>query len=176
MELRAAIRLIQNGIDRNTPQRWADLGAGGGLFTRALAEILPDGSVVEAVDKDATVLRNIKSKRRHVTIETRAADFTTKAELKEDYYDGILIANSLHFVEDQDQFLKQLGNKLKAKGRLLIIEYDMSVSNPWITWPISFEDLKVLASKTGFTEPMKLAEHPSMYNRSSIYSALLLLP
>ncbi|WP_339814654.1 class I SAM-dependent methyltransferase [uncultured Imperialibacter sp.] len=52
MELSTAIKLIENGVSNaGDAQSWLDLGAGNGLFTRALAAVLPSGSVVTAIEK-----------------------------------------------------------------------------------------------------------------------------
>ena len=56
MQLSEAIELIQKiNIPGNKPQVWADLGCGDGLFTRALATLLPEGSIIHAVDKVNTL-------------------------------------------------------------------------------------------------------------------------
>ncbi len=52
MELSTAINLIDTThLTTQTAQRWADLGAGSGLFTRALASYLQPGSSILAVDE-----------------------------------------------------------------------------------------------------------------------------
>lgn len=51
MQLPEAISLIQKGIvPHSSPQTWADLGAGNGLFSEALFSILQPGSTIHAVD------------------------------------------------------------------------------------------------------------------------------
>ena len=53
MTLKEAISLINSGLIRPTgPVHWADLGCGEGLFTLALASLLPAGSVIYGVDKN----------------------------------------------------------------------------------------------------------------------------
>ncbi len=52
LDLNDAVDLIKPAFARTRhAQTWADLGAGSGMFTRALASMLPKGSVIHAVDK-----------------------------------------------------------------------------------------------------------------------------
>jgi ubiquinone/menaquinone biosynthesis C-methylase UbiE len=173
MELEAAVRLIEKGIDRGSAKQvWADLGAGKGLFTQALAKILPEESIVIAIDKDVEALRSLKIPSKVITLLTHRGDFT-KEELGDKKFDGVLMANSLHFVEDKFSFISRIIRSLKDGGRILLIEYDMNAANPWVPWPISFQALKDLASETEFNSVTKLHEHPSIYNRGNMYSAIL---
>jgi hypothetical protein len=48
-----AVRLIGGRDLSAADETWADLGAGDGTFTRALATVLPVGSVIHAMDRDA---------------------------------------------------------------------------------------------------------------------------
>src|SRR6185295_11433175 len=87
------------------PQLWLDLGCGTGLFTFALAGNLPPGSKIIAIDKDEKALRKIPATVNDVVIQTRVADFVYDAlDMKE--VNGILIANSLHYVKDKETLLK----------------------------------------------------------------------
>jgi trans-aconitate methyltransferase len=83
---------------------WADLGCGDGVFTRLLAEWLPAGSLVYAVDRDAAALRRLQQalagSNRGVTVLLRQADFTHPLDLPP--LDGMLLANSLHFVRHKE--------------------------------------------------------------------------
>ena len=89
--------LAESGVDALGPTKWADLGCGTGTFTVALADLLSPGSTIHAMDRDASVLRRIPPEHRGVSITTHRGDFTNHtwpfANL-----DGILMANSLHYV------------------------------------------------------------------------------
>jgi ubiquinone/menaquinone biosynthesis C-methylase UbiE len=172
MELSIAIRLIKNGIGRNKiPQTWADFGAGKGLFTQALSAILPEESSVEAVDQDLSALGSISELSPRISVKKMHANFA-EAFFPSQSYDGIIMANALHFVRDSDVMLKKIRNYLKPSGRLILIEYDMVKPNAWVPFPISFSELRDLATETGF-QITKLDEEPSIYNRANMYSALL---
>lgn len=170
MELAVAKRLIQDGIEHTpSPQVWADLGAGKGLFTHALADLLGPGSAVYAVDRDASALKEIDTNPSGV-VRILRKDFVRET-LNLEPLDGVLMANALHFVKDKVAFLNQLKKGLKKSGVLLIVEYDRETSTPWVPHPLSFNALEKLAFATGFNAVKKLDEEPSVFNRVNMYSA-----
>lgn len=173
MELAVAKKLIYQAVNPEWPnQVWADLGAGDGFFTRALAEILPVRSTIIAVDRNEKALRSI-SIRSDVDLVTVTADLNhLPADLP--LFDGIVMANSLHYVDDQSRLLKDFkDNRLKATGILILIEYDLERSNPWVPYPISKKKLASLCAQSDFQLPVYMDSVRSTLNSSEIYSALL---
>jgi ubiquinone/menaquinone biosynthesis C-methylase UbiE len=173
MELQEAISLIQyKRPDTTEAQIWADLGCGQGLFTYALADGLQLGSVIYAIDDNLSALKKINSTNK-TTIKTLKADFI-KDDLELSNLDGILMANSLHYVKDKSAFIRKAIGCMKEKNNFLIVEYDTDKSVPiWVPYPISFTSLKKIFSEAGYTSIKKLHERPSVYNRGNIYSALI---
>lgn len=172
MTLEDAIELIRNRkISPGSKQSWADLGSGTGLFTRALAELLTSGSRIYAVDKSATALGQLHS-TADVTIEKIIADFATDM-LPLKNLDGMVMANSLHFIKDKYTLVNNLKAMLKENGCFLVVEYDMEKSNPWVPYPIPCDSLIDLFEACGFRHVSKLHERPSVYNNATIYSALI---
>src|SRR5437773_9268666 len=104
------VSLLKPGI-HETGGRWADLGAGEGAFTLALADLLGPGAHITAVDKDARALRAIGH-----GIETRVADFTRPLDLHD--LDGIVMANSLHFVRNKAPVLESVRDMLRPGGQI----------------------------------------------------------
>jgi hypothetical protein len=70
-------------------------------------------------------------------------------------------------------FLQKAKQNLQPNGRLIIVEYNTDTSNPWVPYPVSFLSLKKLVQAAGFVSATKLAEEPSIFNRASIYSAVM---
>ena len=125
MDLSTASTLIQGPLIHATaPERWADLGAGSGLFTKALARLLQPGSEIYAVDKKpGPAFRDFP---KTVHLHTLQLDFVLN-RLPFGNLDGILMANSLHFVKDKTIFLEKLKGALKTRGMLIVVEYDTDI-------------------------------------------------
>ncbi len=149
---------------------WADLGAGEGAFTLALAELLPAGSTIHAIDRDAGALaeldrRYVKLSRGRSLADLHAlqADFTR--DLGIGPLDGVVMANSLHFVKDKTSVLARVRGMLRSDAPLLLVEYDTDSGNTWVPYPLSFETWRAIALENGFEEPRLLATHPSRFLR-----------
>jgi SAM-dependent methyltransferase len=168
------VHLLRDGVPHATGT-WADLGAGEGAFTLALADLLPPGSTIHAVDKDRGALAELEraharfAKRRPLArVVTAVGDFTRDLALPP--LDGVVMANSLHFVKDKAAVLARVRALLKPGAPLLLVEYDTDAGNQWVPYPVSFETWHRVAPRSGFAEPRLLASHPSRFLRR-IYSA-----
>ena len=108
MDHRDHVNLIKGGVP-GPGGVWADLGAGSGAFTLALAELVGPAADIYAVDRDGAALRaNEHAMQRFGAlagpdavprVEYRVADFAEPLQLYE--LDGIVMANALHFQRDQ---------------------------------------------------------------------------
>jgi trans-aconitate methyltransferase len=94
-----AIALISKGITAGSAQRWADLGCGEGTFTGALFHLLPAGSEIRAVDRQI--------QRLNIPVNFTMANFETD-DLKLAGLDGIMMANSLHYIRDKKKLIAKL--------------------------------------------------------------------
>lgn len=172
MHLQEAIALIHNSyLSATGPVTWADLGCGTGLFTHALASLLPAGSLIYAIDTDRASLTGIAD-HNNVVIEKVRQDFV-QDEWPFETLDGILMANSLHYVKDKSAFIKKANHHLTESGCFLLVEYDTDTPNPWVPYPLSYNSLKQLFEKAGYRSVEKLAEKPSIYGRAKLYSAYI---
>jgi trans-aconitate methyltransferase len=170
MELSTAINLIDTPhLSTPTAQRWADLGAGSGLFTRALANYLQPGSSIIAVDEAIYGLRKLLLPP-DISLQPMQADFDSH-DFQPRGLSGILMANALHFVKDQAGFLQRMRTAFAAKPCWLMVEYDMDTANPWVPYPLSFASLKKLFNSVGYETVEKISETPSAFGRSNIYAA-----
>ncbi len=171
MELQAAIDLIKTPLlDTPNPQIWADLGCGDGTFTTALASLLAPESVIHAVDKNRRALRQLPAVFSEVSILPWQANFVVDA-LPFHNLDGLMMANSLHYVARQVVFVSQIRKLLKPDGGLLLVEYDTRASNLWVPYPLAFDRLADLFLPAGFTTIQKLNMRNSIYGRGEIYAA-----
>ncbi|PWT76672.1 MAG: methyltransferase type 11 [Bacteroidetes bacterium] len=168
MKLSDALALIETGLDLATHKKWADLGCGAGLFTRALASRLSNGSTIYAIDKHKPHIESMNG----VQIENVQMDFV-ESPLPFTTIDGILMANSIHFVKDKILFVRNISRMLNKNGVWIMVEYDTDEANRWVPFPVSFESLKKIFEKAGYMTVRKLSSVPSIYRRGSIYSALI---
>jgi trans-aconitate methyltransferase len=168
-----ALSLIRNDeiAGNNNSTRWADLGCGSGLFTRALGSMLSKGSIIYGVDSNTTMKRQITA--NGIEIIPMHSDFV-KDELGLQELDGVIMANSFHYVKDKDAFIKKVKTWLNPGSLLLIVEYDTEIPVPgWVPFPVSFKLLYEIVKIAGFGPARKLGERPSVYGRSNLYSALI---
>ena len=172
MTLNQAIDLIRDPhLMVSGRTTWADLGSGEGLFTRALASLLQAGSKIFAIDREVKLTDSIYS-TPGISIEMIKADFI-REDWPFDSLDGLMMANSFHFVKNKIPFISKMLNHLKPGASLLIIEYDTDRSNRWVPYPISFQKLVQLFKELGLAGLTKINQRPSVFSMSSIYSAIL---
>ena len=163
-----AIELIRAAIPTRAGA-WADLGAGDGTFTQALAELLPPASSIHAVDRDpgaVDAIRRGASTARDARVIPIVADFTQPLDrhgLGAQTLDGILLANALHFVRDAGDVLARLTTLLRVGGRVVVVEYDRRAASPWVPYPIPEARMRALAESAGLTEPVITARRPSAF-------------
>lgn len=173
MRQRDAVDLLSgSGVEALGPTIWADLGCGDGTFTLALADLLASGSSIHAMDRDGSVLRRIPSAHESVHITTHRGDFT-KPPWPFAGLDGILMANSLHFVEKQAAFIHICEQQMKSQHRFLIVEYDTNESGPWVPYPVSQTRLTDLFERAGYSSMRVIGSRPSVYRRASLYAAAI---
>lgn len=143
-----------------SPQTWADFGCGNGVFTEVLASFLPSGSKIFAIDKNPRIFPG--HMRTGIEVTFQQSDFVhDKIELPP--LTGILMANSLHFVEDKETFIRRLSDYFPDETKLIIVEYDRKMANPYVPFPIDFETFNALLRRIGFSEIEKAGTHPSQF-------------
>ena len=171
------VGLLAPGVRQGEGGVWADLGAGTGAFTLALADLIGPHGVIHAIDRDRAALSELRASFVSAVpvaqVRTQAADFTRRLDLSD--LDGVVMANSLHFVEDKLPVLALVRGYLRRGGRLLLVEYDSDHGNDWVPHPMSFEGWRSLASDAGFMDTRRLASVPSRF-LGRIYSAASVAP
>jgi ubiquinone/menaquinone biosynthesis C-methylase UbiE len=166
------VGLLRGGV-LGTGKTWADLGSGEGAFTLALADLLGPAGSIHTVDRDGRALQvqlqALRDAFPGVLVTPLVADFTKPLELPP--LDGVVMANSLHFVRDKLAVLRLVGGYLRANGRLILVEYDSDHGNRWVPFPLSFSTWAKMAAEAGFRDTQRLASIPSRF-LGSIYSAV----
>jgi trans-aconitate methyltransferase len=172
VRLRDAVDLLADSfVGKLGPTTWADLGCGTGTFTLALAELLSPGSTIHAMDRDDSALRKVPPAHKGVRITTHRGDFTNQTWPFTNL-DGILMANSLHYVENQPTFIRRCEREMKFP-RFLLVEYDTDEPGRWVPHPVSRARLKSLFTSAGYSSVTMLRSRPSVYRRAALYAALI---
>ena len=179
MDLRDAEALLAAALPAG-PGVWIDFGAVSGTFTRALANRLGAGSRVYAVDRDRRAVASLRGKRwmRGIEIVPVLSDFTKPSPLPgltASTVDGMLFANSLHFVAQPEVVLVGLVPLIRPGGSVVIIEYDGRRANRWVPHPIPSNSLADVLATAGLPAPAIVAERPSAYG-GSLYVAVAKRP
>ncbi|HET7460466.1 MAG TPA: class I SAM-dependent methyltransferase [Longimicrobium sp.] len=160
-----ALALLRSAIPSADGETWADLGAGTGVFTRALASLVGTGGRVTAVDRDAHALRAIRAwAARHAdgpAIDVVEADVAGPLDLPP--LDGVVMANVLHFIADAESALARISARLKPGGRLVLVEYEGRRPSPWVPYPVSAARFAELAAASGLAAPRVVAARPSAF-------------
>lgn len=166
------VALISGGIAQGGGV-WADLGAGTGNFTWALAELLSPSAMIHALDRDARALESQQARLRTnppaATILPRQADVLRPLDLPP--LDGVLTANLLHFVRDQVGLLRRLRAALRPGGRLLVVEYEQAFPIPWVPYPLPFARLAAFTTEAGFTPAVQVGTRRSPSSGRVLYAA-----
>ena len=170
MEFEEMINLIRPGVDQDGGV-WADLGAGTGNFSRALAFLLGPAATIYAVDRSSSALAGLQAaSARAAKLIPVLGDFTHSLDLP--MLDGILMANALHFVRDQVPVLRHLVRYLRPGGRFLVVEYVVHDSLRWVPYPVPFEQFQVLAAGAELAPPILVGRRRSPSTGIEMYAAV----
>ena len=166
------VRLLRGGIPKPGGV-WADIGSGSGAFTLALADCIGPGGEIISVDKDSRALHHqqqaMLARFPGVSIRYLNADFSHRLSLP--LLDGVIMANSLHFLPQKDITLGLIRSYIKPGARLIIVEYNVDRGNIWVPYPFSYRTWETLAHDNGFARTELLATRPSSF-LGEIYSAV----
>jgi SAM-dependent methyltransferase len=177
MNAREAAALIAPAIPERG-ETWADLGAGRGTFTAALASLLGPAGRVYAVDRDRSSVELLRGLGRRAAGDGAAgaevialrADFTGPLELPPLH--GVLMANALHFVPDRDHapLLGRLARRLPPGGRVVLVEYEGRSPSRWVPFPVSLARFRTVADEAGLTPPTLVGTRRSAFG-GTMYAA-----
>ncbi len=170
MNEREAAEFIASAVGASAGT-WIDVGAGTGTFTRALRSLLGPERRIHAVDNDPAAIAALRGIGDDVV--PVLADFSKPFDLAAPGappFDGMLLANALHFVPDAEQVLKRLV-KLLAPTRVVIVEYDRRAASRWVPFPIASARWPELASAAGLTDARVTARRRSRY-AGELYAAV----
>jgi SAM-dependent methyltransferase len=174
MDHRDHVALIRGGVP-DSGGTWADIGAGEGAFTLALADVLGPSARIFAVDRDAGALRaNAEAMARRFAatqLTTLVADLEGPLDLP--MLDGLVVANVLHFVPRARHVaaIRSLAAYLRPDAPFIVVEYDAERGNPWVPHPFSMRGWERLAAEAGLEGTTEIGRVPSRF-LGAIYAAV----
>jgi len=174
MDHRDHVALIRGGVAA-PGGTWADIGAGEGAFTLALADVLGPGARIIAIDRDAGALvANAEAMAQHfpaTQVTTLVADLERPLDLPD--LDGLVAANSIHFVPRARQVaaIRSLAAHLRPGAPFIVVEYDADRGNPWVPHPLSISGWERLAAEAGLEGTTEIGRVPSRF-LGGIYGAV----
>ena len=134
----------------------ADIGAGTGFFSFRL---LLRGASVIAIDIDPRMLEIIESFKQNLSsemqtkLETRLA-LPSDAKIEKDEVDIILIINTIGYIENRIEYLRQLYEVLPEGGKILIVDFksrQLPVEAPSLEYRVPLFQLEQDLVNSGFT-------------------------
>ena len=158
-------RLLLAPAVRNMSGCWADLGCGDGVFTYLLFDLLQSDSVVYGVDERKSALQRLRQNLAEYVPADRLhlvqADFIHPLSLPP--LQGMVLANSLHFVRHKAPILRQLVDLLEPGGRIVVIEYNTNRGNTAVPYPLDEIEFLNLAREAGLQQPQIVTKVPSSF-------------
>ncbi len=128
-----------------------DIGAGTGYFSIPASRIVGEQGKVYAIDTSNEMLEELEERISQKDIKNieLIKGTTYETDISVNTADYIFISNVLHEVEDKILFLSNYLNKLRAEGKIGIIEFKKSKASkgPPIEHKISKKQLKEYLNK-----------------------------
>jgi len=167
----------QLGLEESTTAIAADLGAGSGAYTIALAKRLKDSGKVYAVEvqKDLVArLKNLAINQGLSNVEVVWGDIERQGatKLADRSVDLVTIANTVFQVEDKEGMVGEVKRILKPGGRVLVVDWTSSFGGlgPEQSAVVSAKDAQDLFERGGFSFEKNIdagANHYGLFMRKS---------
>ena len=114
----------------------ADVGAGTGLFTRLMADVVRESGTVYAVDISQKLLDYIRTSAEKMKLAQVKPILGTdqSPELPENSTDVVFICDTYHHFEFPQKMMTAIHRALKPAGRVVVIDFirEEGVSSDWV--------------------------------------------
>ncbi len=102
----------------------ADIGAGSGLFSREFSQKVIPGGIVYAVDINKKLLDHIEKKNSEDGITNIKIQQASEDDPRiPQPVDLIFICDTLHYIENQEQYVKKMSGYLKKNGSIAVVSF-----------------------------------------------------
>lgn len=145
-----------------------DIGAGHGLFTFPLAEVVGKQGTVFATDVDPGVIRSL-TRRAALTGASnvkpvRVIPFGVDSFYTKERFDVVFMCDSVQLIQDPVNFFQQLKGSFKPEGRLWILALRLDADFS----PEEFQNLEVIRSVVGDSSLTAVTSHLSPETKSAL--------
>ncbi len=145
--------------------RWVEFGAGYGTYILALHQINRNVMIValELDLKRLYFLNELIETQNLNNVQLLRSDFFNPS-LRAMTFDGVLLANVLHFSPNPYELINEARHILKNKGSILIVEYSVTAPLPWVPYPLPKQKIVKLLKAAPFQDINLLAEDNRAYS------------
>lgn len=119
-------------IDARPGEKVLDVGCGGGVTSRRLADAVGTGGSVLGVDVSAPILSVANRRAAAANLEFRLGD-AASLDLGENTFDVITSRFGVMFFDDPVKAFSNLHSSLKPSGRLVFLCWRTLDENPWMS-------------------------------------------
>jgi len=131
-----------------------EYGCSIGTLTRKLAKkVLPNGKVYafDHIEHNVNVANKHLKRNKHVSVSHHANLEQFKTKVKMPLADVLVSAGSFSYLQNPQQVLKHLGEKVKRGGRIVFLDYDnFFYLLPNVAWLSDDKKLKRMFKEAGF--------------------------
>jgi basic amino acid/polyamine antiporter, APA family len=131
-----------------------EYGCSIGTLTRKLAKkVLPNGKVYafDHIEHNVNVANKHLKRNKHVSVNHHADLEQFKTKVKMPLADVLVSAGSFSYLQNPQQVLKHLGEKVKRGGRIVFLDYDnFFYLLPNVAWLSNDKKLKKMFKDAGF--------------------------
>lgn len=119
-------RQMIDSLDITPGSTIVDLGSGSGAYVYEACRVNgPHGRVIAVdIDKDKLDMVNSAAKIGGYKVDTLIADLDKKIILPDYVADYIILANTLHMIENKVQILKECARMLSPTGYMLLVDWN----------------------------------------------------
>ena len=118
-------RQMIDSMDLKPGSTLIDVGSGSGAYVYEACQVLgPSGKVI-AIDIDQDKLKMVKDTAQvgGFMIDTLVADLENKIVLGDYSADYVLLANTIHMIENKSGLLNECARILAPRGQMLLVEW-----------------------------------------------------
>jgi len=128
-----------------------DLGCGSGGWAIPLAKQLKDGTVyaVDILDDVLSVLQSKASAQNLLNVKTVKGNIEGSINLREDYFDLVLMTNLLFQVENKSKVLELAKRLINQNGMILIVDWKKDAQMGSSEGRVSLQEIKEMSSSIG---------------------------